>query len=72
MLREPHRQRAQAAQRQEDVVGPAQTPSRRMPSAICGQALALAEMVPNMMSEWPPIYLVAACMLMSTPCSSER
>jgi hypothetical protein len=38
-----------------------------MPSAICGQALALAEMVPNMMSEWPPIYLVAAWMLISTP-----
>ena len=29
-------------------------------------------MVPNMMSEWPPIYLVAACMLMSTLCSSQR
>jgi hypothetical protein len=67
MLRQPHRERAQAAQRQEHVVGPGADAEQRMPSAISGQALALAEMVPNMMSEWPPIYLVAACMLMSTP-----
>jgi len=59
MLREPDGQRAHPAQREKDV-GPAQTPSRRIVSAMIGHAPALAEIVPNMMSECPPIYLVAA------------
>ena len=68
MLRQPHRERAQAAQRQKHVIGSgadAEQPDRLRISAA--RPLALAEMVPNMMSEWPPIYLVAACMLISTP-----
>ena len=32
-----------------------------------GQVFALAETVPNMMSEWPPIYLVPAWIDRSTP-----
>ena len=59
MLRQPHRKRAQAAQRQEHVIGAGADAEQMMASASSGQALALAEMVPNMMSEWPPIYLVA-------------
>jgi hypothetical protein len=31
-----------------------------LPSVSSGQAFAFAEIVPNMKSEWPPIYLVAA------------
>ena len=67
MLREPHRKRAGAAQRQKDVVRPGADAKQADALASSGQAFAFADIVPNMMSEWPPIYLVAACMLMSTP-----
>ena len=67
MLRQPHSERAQAAQRQKHVVRPGANAEQPDRFGSIGHAFALAEMVPNMMSEWPPIYLVAAWMLMSTP-----
>ena len=68
LVREPHRQGAQAAQREIDVVGPdAQADRCRRCRSASASVVALADTVPNMMSEWPPIYLVPAWIERSTP-----
>ena len=73
VAREPHAERAQAAQREIHVVGAdAQAHGVDDVSLSAGSVFALADTQPNMMSEWPPIYLVPAWIDRSTPFSKAR
>ena len=73
LLQAPALRNAPALQRTlEDVVFEQVSPMTLTVSASCGQVAALAEPVPNMMSECPPIYLVPAWTERSTPLSKGR
>ena len=72
VMGEPHAHRAQAAQTEIDVVGTDAEPERVHGRCRRGQVASLADTVPSITSEWPPIYLVPAWIERSTPFSKAR
>ena len=72
MAIESHRERAKSAQTEKDTSGPTQSPLKRTVSLRLARCALLAETVPSITSEWPPIYFVPAWIERSTPKSSGR
>ena len=52
--------------------GPAQWPRSATAERTGSQLSSLVMTAPSITSEWPPMYLVAAWIDTSTPCSNER